>query len=262
MTYLFLAIFFVFGLVIGSFLNVVISRFNASRIITGRSMCMSCQHGLCWYELIPLFSFLALGGRCRVCQSRISKMYPVVELLTGVLFTLLFYKFQVLFFSDLLYFSISYIFYAIILSILVVIAFYDFRHKIIPDQLSLFLGVLSFISLFLFSDHILNLHLPNFSELSSGFVIALPFFLFWLISRGAWMGFGDAKLAVGLGWFLGLSKGLAGLVISFWLGAFISIILIVFTKKYHMKSEIPFAPFLVLGALLAFFLKLNIFPVF
>ncbi len=263
MIYIFTMLFFVLGLVVGSFLNVVICRFNTSRtLVSGRSMCMSCQHGLCWYELIPFFSFLALGGRCLVCKSRISKMYPLVELITGVLFMLLFYKFQNLFFIDLLSFVYTYLYYGVIMSLLVVIAFYDFRHKIIPDELSLLLGVVSFMGLFMFQNFYLDMHLPDMSQVSAGFMFALPFFFLWLLSRGTWMGLGDAKLAIGLGWWLGLYKGLAGLVVSFWLGAIISVVLIVFTKKYTMKSEIPFAPFLVLGSILAFFLQLNIFPNF
>src|SRR3989338_2003903 len=88
-------IFFILGLIIGSFLNVVICRFKA-RPLGGRSACMSCQSKLSWYELIPLFSFLSLGGRCRNCKTRISIQYPLVELATGIIFSLLFVKFSAL----------------------------------------------------------------------------------------------------------------------------------------------------------------------
>src|SRR3989344_724796 len=109
---LFAIIFLILGLVIGSFLNVVIHRFNTHRGLGGRSICVSCQNSLVWYELIPLFSFLGLLGRCRSCQSRISAMYPSVEAITGLVFAGLFLKFQDFFFSNLTEFVFLYVIYA------------------------------------------------------------------------------------------------------------------------------------------------------
>jgi prepilin signal peptidase PulO-like enzyme (type II secretory pathway) len=182
-----------------------------------------------------------------------------VELATGLIFASLFLKFQDIFFANALIFIVTFFYYAFMFSLLIVIATYDLRHKIIPDKLSLVFGILSFAGLFIFSSYGFYPHIPSFSEFLSGLLIALPFALFWLISRGAWMGLGDAKLAIGLGWLLGLSKALSGLVVAFWSGSIIGIFLIIF-KKQTMKSEIPFAPFLVLGALLAFLLELRLFP--
>src|SRR3989338_6841366 len=85
-------VFFVFGLIVGSFLNVVIYRFNTAKSFGGRSACVSCQNKLCWYELIPLVSFLSQKGRCRNCKARISIQYPLVEFATGLIFVALFYK--------------------------------------------------------------------------------------------------------------------------------------------------------------------------
>jgi leader peptidase (prepilin peptidase)/N-methyltransferase len=102
-------------------------------------------------------------------------------------------------------------------------------------------------------------HFLSIFEFLSGFLIAFPFAFFWLISSGRWMGLGDAKLALGIGWFLGFSLALSALVLAFWIGAVIGISLVLFSKKYKMKSEIPFAPYLVLGALLAFIFELRIF---
>jgi leader peptidase (prepilin peptidase)/N-methyltransferase len=96
-------------------------------------------------------------------------------------------------------------------------------------------------------------------EFLSGLLIAAPFALFWLVSSGKWMGLGDAKLAVGLGWLLGLSRSLSGVVVAFWIGAIFGLSLVIFSKKHGMKSEIPFAPYLVLGALLAFLFELHLF---
>lgn len=220
---------------------------------------MTCGHQLSWYELVPLFSFLFLRGRCKVCKIKISTQYPIVEFIVGLIFALLFVKFQDIFFLNTIVFSFTYAYYALMFSLLVVIATYDIRHKIIPDILSLVFGVLAFIGLFLFSNYSFYLHFPSVPEFLSGLIIAIPFALFWLVSKGTWMGLGDAKLAIGLGWMLGLSGVLSGAVISFWIGAIIGLLLIIFKKNYGMRTEIPFAPYLVLGAFLAFILELHLF---
>ncbi|OGI66250.1 hypothetical protein A3A95_02065 [Candidatus Nomurabacteria bacterium RIFCSPLOWO2_01_FULL_39_18] len=255
-------IFFSFGLIIGSFLNVIIYRYNTARSLGGRSACMSCQNKLCWYELIPLLSFVTLRGRCKTCKTKISVQYPLVELMAGLVSVSLFFKFQYMFFIDTFVFTGTYAYYMFMFSLLLVIAVYDLKHKVIPDQLSLFFGILAFLGLFVFTSYGFLPHTPSILELLSGILIASPFALFWLISKGAWMGLGDAKLALGLGWLLGLSRALSGLVVAFWSGAIIGFILIVVSRKYGMKSEIPFAPFLVLGAFLAFILELHFFPFF
>lgn len=225
---------------------------------------MSCQNKLAWYELIPVFSFLGLGGRCRNCQTKISLQYPLVELATGLVFATLFLKFQDIFFLDTLIFSFTYAYYATAFSLLLVTATYDLKHKIIPDVLSLIFGILAFVGLFFFNSSgfpVIFWHIPTLLEFSSGFLIAAPFALFWLVSSGRWMGLGDAKLAIGLGWLLGLSRALSGVVVAFWIGAIVGITLVIFSKKHGMKSEIPFAPYLVLGAFLAFIFSLSLFPI-
>ena len=251
-------IFFFFGLIVGSFLNVVICRMNTGKTFGGRSACMSCQSKLCWYELIPLMSFVALRGRCKTCKTKISIQYPIVELTVGLIFALLFFKFQSLFVNTLL-FTGTYSYYAVMFSLLVIIAAYDFKHKIIPDTLSFLFGILAFVGLFFFTTDGFLPHIPTLLEFLSGVFIALPFGLLWLISQGAWVGLGDAKLALGLGWFLGASVALSGVVLAFWTGAITGIILIMFSKSYGMKSEIPFALYLVLGAFLAFIFEFRLF---
>ena len=265
---LFLAvIFFVLGLIIGSFLNVVICRLNTARSLGGRSACMSCERKLRWYDLVPLFSFLALKGRCRSCETRISYMYPFVEFITGLVFVLLFIKFSALGgFAFGGQFMIAYLYYALMFCLLIVIAVYDARHKIIPDSLVLFFSLLSFAGLFFFSNDayssypLLNFHIPTMLEFLAGIFTAVPFALFWLVSRGAWMGLGDAKLALGIGWMLGISLSLSALMLAFWSGTIIGIILIVSRKGYGMKSEIPFAPYLVFGTFVTFIFNLHLFP--
>jgi leader peptidase (prepilin peptidase) / N-methyltransferase len=254
-------IFFIFGLIIGSFLNVVIFRFNTGRSFGGRSGCMTCQNKLCWYELIPLFSFCFLGGRCKNCKAKISVQYPIVEFFSGLIFAGIFLKFQNVFYLDTVAFTVSYAYYAVMFSILLVIAVYDFKHKIIPDVLSYFFGAIAFVGLFFFTGYGFYPHVPSVLEFLSGILLALPFALLWLVSKGTWMGLGDAKLALGLGWLLGFGRILSGAVVAFWSGAVIGLILIVFSKKYGIKSEIPFAPFLVLGVLVAFLFELHLFPV-
>ena len=222
---------------------------------------MACQNKLSWYELIPLFSFFVLKGRCRNCKSKISVQYPVVELISGIIFASLFLKFENVFYINTLAFSISYAYYVTMFSILLIIAVYDLRHKIIPDVLSLIFGILAFIGLFFFSGYVFYPHIPSILEFLSGALLTLPFVLIWFVSKGTWMGLGDAKLALGLGWFLGFSRILSGAVVAFWGGAIIGLFLILFSKKYGIKSEIPFAPFLVLGVLIAFLFELSLFPI-
>ena len=260
MIIIFTTIFFILGLIIGSFLNVVILRLNTERSFGGRSGCMTCMNQLSWYELIPVFSFLGLRGRCKKCKARISIQYPLVELITGFIFAALFLKFQnIFFFGQTLIFSFTYAYYVAVFSLLLVIAVYDIRHKIIPDTLALALGLLAFIGLFFFNSSGFFLHIPSFWEFAFGLFIAAPFALFWLVSSGRWMGLGDAKLAISLGWLLGLSRALSGVVFAFWIGAVVGITLVIFSKKHGMKSEIPFAPYLVLGTLLAFLFELHLF---
>ncbi|MDD5721144.1 MAG: prepilin peptidase [Candidatus Pacebacteria bacterium] len=270
MTQILTIIFFILGLIIGSFLNVVILRLNTQKSFGGRSGCMSCRNKLSWYELIPVFSFLGLGGRCKNCKTKISIQYPLVELITGLVFAFLFLKFsaeggpasggQFSFLTPLFFFNYAY--YAVIFSLLIVIAVYDLKHKIIPDILSFVFGILAFAGLlFLNSSRFLgfSLHIPTLLEFLSGPIIAAPFAFFWLVSSGRWMGLGDAKLAIGLGWLLGLSLAFSGVAIAFWIGSIVGILLVIFSKKYGIKSELPFAPYLVLGAFLAFIFSLSFF---
>jgi len=254
-----------FGLVIGSFLNVVIFRYDNNlslKSLMGRSSCLTCNKKLLWYELIPVFSFLVQRGKCRGCSSKISWQYPIVEILTGFVF-LSVYFFETNLRSEFTYlYTINYMLYApiiyywIIFSVLIVITIYDIKHKIIPDSLS-----------FLFSGLALLPMLINFQSIGlwdwlAGPVVALPFALLWLFSQGKWMGFGDAKLALGIGWFMGLVNGFSSIILAFWIGGVFGLFLIVLSrlgslsfikKNFTIKSEVPFAPFLVLGMVLIFF---------
>lgn len=253
---------FIFGTIIGSFLNVVIYRLNTSlRISKGRSICFSCNKKLYWYELIPVLSFLAQKGRCRGCASRISHQYPIVEIVTGIIFVFLAYHFLPIILISAVSYIFALSFFTFIFALLIVITFYDLRHKIIPDRLVYSFIFLSFVSMFLnFSGVGELLVLPNLWQILSGPIIALPFALLWYFSKGRLIGFGDIKLMLGLGWMLGLLVGLSALFIAFWVGAVVGLFMIALKKaRVSMKTEVPFAPFLVLGILIAFLLNLNVF---
>jgi len=196
--------------------------------------------------------------------------------MSGFIFVLLFLKFQDFFFVNPSVFFITFIYYAVMFSLLLVIATYDLKHKIIPDPLSFIFGILAFAGLYFFDSvsgssignniPIFYAHMPSLLDFFSGIFISLPFALFWLISSGRWMGLGDAKLSLGIGWLLGLSVSLSSLVLAFWSGAIVGIVLIIFSRnskkgKLGMKSEIPFAPFLVLGAFVAFLFGFNFFGI-
>lgn len=258
MIYLFDAFFFVLGAIIGSFLNVVILRYNTGEsVVDGRSHCFSCGKLLRWFELVPVISFIFLKGKCNECKSKISWQYPLVEVVTGIVYLLVFLKIQQLPDWQTLSVLVSTIFVLAIFSILIVISVYDIRHQIIPDACAYFLAGLALIpvlyKLFYIDDFSKLYIISHWQGVASGLFLAAFFAFFWLVSGGKWMGLGDAKLSLGVGWFLGLPKTLVALVFSFWLGALVGVSLMVLErKKYKISSAIPFGPFLAIGALLAF----------
>jgi prepilin signal peptidase PulO-like enzyme (type II secretory pathway) len=264
---------FILGTVVGSFLNVVSLRHNTGRGLSGRSFCFTCGKTLKWYELIPVLSFVVQKGKCRTCKSIISWQYPIVEVLTGVLFLGLSQKFLDFFILGAIVgvgnfygamILCALIIYAVLFGLLIAIGVYDLKHKIIPNKLVyIFISVafirvvgVSLINIFVLGDTLISV-LPN---LLSGPIVALPLFLVWFLSSGRAMGFGDVKLALGLGWMMSLWGALAALMISFWVGGIVGIILLsLFSKKITMKTEVPFAPFLISGTILAFFFNINVF---
>jgi leader peptidase (prepilin peptidase)/N-methyltransferase len=258
---------FIFGTIIGSFLNVLVLRYNTGvSAMKGRSFCFSCGKKLGPLELIPVFSFLFQKGRCRGCQSKISWQYPVVECLTGLLFVAVFVKYAGLFG---LLFNPWYIFLSLfIIAVLVAITVYDFKHKIIPDGLVITFSILALLKIvadfFLINSTVTETKLHLIWYLVAGPILALPLFLIWFFSKGKWMGLGDPKLVLGIGWFLGPILGLSAIILAFWTGAVYGLILLILSKfKWHGlkidgKSEVPFAPFLILGFLLVFFFQIDI----
>ena len=253
---------FLLGTVVGSFLNVVIYRFNTGKtIVKGRSICMTCNKNLRWYELIPVFSFLIQSGRCRRCASRISHQYPLVEVITGIVFALIAFKFLPILYISYWTYVLLVVFFVFIFSLLIVVSVYDLRHKIIPDKLVYTFISVSFLSMFINYSGIGSLFvLPLPSAIIAGPLISLPFVLLWYFSRGKLMGLGDGKLIWGIGWMFGLASGLCVVVMSFWIGTVISLFLIFISKKrVNMKTEIPFAPFLIISIFITFFFGLDIY---
>jgi len=247
-------IIFILGLIIGSFLNCVIYRLEKEKKLTGRSYCPDCKHILEWQDLVPIFSFLFLRGRCRYCHKKISRRYPLVEIATGSMF-LLISIFQLPKFEFSIFYFLFSIFSFYVVSSLIVIFAYDLKHYIIPDKV-LFPAIgISFIYRFLGSFQISNFkfEIVSFGSYIFAALMASGFFLLiYLISQGRWMGFGDCKLAILLGLILGFPKILLALFLAFLFGAIIGIILLLLRKK-KLKSEVPFAPFLITGALLSMF---------
>ncbi len=251
---------FIFGAIIGSFLNVVSLRFNTGKDFYTPSSCQSCGVRLRWYELLPILSFLFQKGRCRSCNSSVSLQYPLVEGVTGLIFLALFLTPMSLYDALIL---------AVITSLLIVIAVYDIRHSIVPNTLVYMFILISFLLLF-FDTSLVTFSYPSFSAFIAGPVLALPIWLLWHVSSGRWIGLGDAKLFLGVGWFLGLYEGISAFIISFWIGAAFGILLIfaryisrttqlnLGTKPLTIKNEIPFAPFIIASFLIVALYNINI----
>jgi leader peptidase (prepilin peptidase) / N-methyltransferase len=257
---------FGFGVIIGSFLNVYIYRFHTGKSLSGSSHCLSCGTKLQWFELFPLFSYLSLRGNCRTCGCKIPARYFLVELTSALLFML-----TLTLTSDVL----TILFYWGIFSILLIITVYDLYHFIIPDELTVALTLVILV-LFGYEYYLGILSLEAIITMCLAALGGGAFFLFlWLVSRGAWLGFGDVKLAFPLGLLVGATKVFSFVVLAFWIGAAISLLIIGFMKlrrgKEHlhlegraltMKSAIPFAPFLVASSLVILFTQFDVLQLF
>ncbi|OGG42083.1 hypothetical protein A2837_00005 [Candidatus Kaiserbacteria bacterium RIFCSPHIGHO2_01_FULL_46_22] len=249
-----------FGLIIGSFLNVVIYRLHTGRSLNDRSHCLSCGHTLSWYELFPVFSYLVLRGRCRSCHSFIPYRYALVEMLTAAAFLAAYLNFRGLTFLIL---------DCVLLSVLIVVLVYDFYHKIILDELSIIIAALALlivgVETWLVGDHISFL-----LSIFAGGIATLLLFTLWYFSQGRAIGLGDAKISFGLGMLVGLTGLFSFIVLAFWLGAVFGLILILLStrrlrqltlgkmRRVSMKSEVPFAPFLIVSFILVYLFEIDI----
>lgn len=261
---LFLAFVFIFGLVFGSFLNVCIYRLpKEESLVFPSSHCTNCGTNLKFYHNIPVISYIFLGGRCHSCGSGISIVYPVVELLTAVLVTLLFYKFGI---------TLKTFVYLILVFSLIVITFIDLEHMIIPNVITLPGIIIGFVYNLAITDWDLlfraarNLDLSSmlfiipripalnslFGILIGGGSLLLIAYLYKLIRKNEGMGMGDVKLLAMLGAFLGVNGVFFIIFISSLVGSVVGIAIILINRQ-NLKFALPYGPFISLGAILFIF---------
>ena len=232
-----LVVTFMYGLLIGSFLNVCIYRIpRHESIVFNGSHCTSCGTPIKFYHLIPVVSYVLLKGKCRYCKSPISPVYPLVELITAVLITVLCWKWGL---------TLSFFLLAALTAVLITVTMVDYYHQIIPDRFMLLIAVLAVAFL-------LGIKYPQqgFSALVDsiiGFSLGGGIFLLIaLVSKGG-MGGGDIKLMAVLGLWFGWKKILLLMLMAFVTGALISVPLLLLRRKSG-KDAIPFGPFIALAA--------------
>jgi len=233
---------FIFGAVVGSFLNVCICRMPKNEsVVSPPSHCPRCDYQIRWYDNIPMFSYMLLRGKCRGCGTHISLQYPVVELLNGLLALALFLKYGP---------TLSFLALFLFCSALVVITFIDLEHQIIPDEISLSGIIIGFVfSFFLPWQTWLNSLLGIL--LGGGSLLLVAYGYQWLTGKEG-MGGGDIKLLAMMGAFLGWKSVLFIIFASSLIGSVVGITIMLVQKK-DSKLAIPFGPYLAFGAVLYIF---------
>lgn len=248
---------FTFGVAVGSFLNVFLLRFHTGKSINGSSHCMSCQSPLRWFDMFPLISYLGLRGRCRRCGAHITSRYFWVELAAGGLSVVALVTTANLHLWPLMF---------ILAMTLVVVTVYDIDHMIIPHEFvhTLLLIGTAFLGYLWWFGQLLPLDILWY--VVAGLGAGAFFFILWWYSGGRWLGLGDAKLAVPLGLMVGPTLVFSMVVLAFWVGTILSLLFLLWhylqkrgkphlrfvSSPLTMKSEVPFAPFLVAGFSLTF----------
>ena len=224
-----------FGLVIGSFLNVVIARMPEGKSVwRPRSACPGCGTLIHWYDNIPVVSFVALRGRCRACAMAIPSRYPLIEVVTAGAFVLAYLLFGA---------TLDFLIAAALLAALIAITAIDLRHQIIPDVITL-PGIVAGV--------VLNLATGRVGWLDSliGIAVGGGIFLVIILVSGGGMGGGDMKLGAMLGAFLGWKLGLLALLLGVLAGGAVAVVLLLLGRKGR-KDAIPFGPYLALGGAIA-----------
>lgn len=231
---------FFLGVIVGSFLNVCIYRIpEGISIITPGSFCPICKHHLSWRDNIPLLSFILLKGRCRYCGGRISLQYPLVELITGIIFLLFYLKFD-LSFNFFIFISVS--------SLLLIAMFIDLRFMLLPD-------IVMYPSIIIGVFYTIVTRLPYNLLTAVGF--AVGFYLLGVIFKGG-LGLGDVELIAIISLLLGFYGTLSVVIISSLTGTMYGLYLI---KKGRagLKSRVPFGPFLITSFLLVSIFNIPVF---
>lgn len=233
----------ILGLISGSFLNVVVYRLPLKMsIVRPRSFCPGCRKKIAFYDNIPVISFVILGGKCRHCSSRISFRYPLVEIFTAFSFWICHRQFGI----SPLYTASSIVF----VSVLIVLALIDLEHMILPDELTLGGGIVFLI--FAFFHPVIGV----LDALAAAFGAALVFtgfyFFYLKIRKIEGLGFGDVKMMILLGAFLGVRKMVIALFIASITGLIVGLFIIVLKRK-NLKLALPFGTFLSLGGYVSLF---------
>ncbi len=224
---------FLYGIVIGSFLNVCIYRIpNKENIVTTRSHCMSCGHQLKWYELLPLISFVVQKGKCRECGTKLSVQYPLIEGLNGVLYVITFYI------NGL---TIDSLLYCLLISALLALSVIDERTHEIPIGFNIFILCLGIIMTVLHYDDWLN-HVIGF------FAVSVFIEIIIIVTRGRGMGGGDMKLMATAGLMLGWKEIILAFILGCILGAIIHVLRM---KVKGAERVLAFGPYLSLGILIS-----------
>lgn len=223
-----------FGLLIGSFLNVCIFRIPEKQSIAfPPSHCMSCNHKLGVLDLFPVFSWLFLGGKCRYCKAKISGQYPLVEFINAVFYLLGFYKFGL---------SLQFVFFALLCSLLIILTFIDFKYYILPNILVLIVFILGILYMLLVK--------KQYLDSLWGVLVGGGFFLLlMLVTRGN-MGGGDIKLMAALGVWLGLKGTVLTMLAAFVIGAAASVVVLA-KNGGGRKTMMPFGPFISVGTIIS-----------
>jgi prepilin signal peptidase PulO-like enzyme (type II secretory pathway) len=252
--------FLLLGLVLGSFLNVLVDRGRRRESVNGRSRCDFCKKKIAWYDNLPVVSFLILRGRCRHCHKKLSWQYPLVEILMGIyLVTLAQFwwtgspnQWLEIWINGDWWLLQELLFILISGFLLAAVFLWDLKYMLIPNRLvALGLGVaiLQDILIWITTGKILFIEHLLGAVLFSGF-----FFLLHYFSKGRWIGGGDVKLGFWLGYLVSWKSVYPALLLACVIGAIISLGLVYFGKK-GWKSQVPFGPFLIVGSLLALMLK-------
>lgn len=232
-TVLLYIIIFLYGGVIGSFLNVCIYRIpKQENIVKIRSHCMNCGYQLKWYDLVPLFSYLCLRGRCRCCKQKISVQYPLIELLNGALYCIVFAVYGI---------SVEALLYALLASALITLSVIDFRTYEIPAGINIFILALGLIRI--------ATDFTHWSDYAVGFLLVSGFlYLVHLVTRGRGIGGGDIKLMAVSGLLLGWKQILLAFVMGCIIGSVIHIARMKISGQGHMLA---FGPYLSIGILIS-----------
>ncbi len=248
MTVSLIALFFAFGALAGSFVGVAAERaYTGQSWKTGRSRCNSCRTTLTPRDLVPALSWLMHRGRCRHCGARVPGLYALYELALGLLFAAAYAALGI---------GLPLLLFLAALCVLAFIVVYDLRHTLVPSPASTLFIALSALYALSAAPSLPALIVP--AAYAAG--IALFFFCLYAFSRGRAMGLGDTPLSFGLALLAG-ERALAGFLFSFWIGGVIGILILVLRKGGpRMGIEVPFAPFLAAGFLLAFFTQWNPLP--